>query len=154
MVLYKPDCDSNDCEQPNEKATPSILAIEVWLVRLHACGVAGLLIEYHTVHHVRATVALGLALAMLLAGWLAESKDLFVHQQLYASRSSTCDINNTCMCLGQQASTRAKGVWSCVTLFIAYSFSCDSFDCVLCKNSQFAIKRILHSKPDLYYKPI
>ena len=35
MVLYKPDCDSNDCELPNEKATPSILAIEVWPVRLH-----------------------------------------------------------------------------------------------------------------------
>ena len=35
MVLYKPDCDSNDCELPNGKATPSILAIEVWLVRLH-----------------------------------------------------------------------------------------------------------------------
>ena len=35
MVLYKPDCDSNNCELPNEKATPSILAIEVWLVTLH-----------------------------------------------------------------------------------------------------------------------
>ena len=35
MVLYKPDCDSNDCELPNEKATPSILGIEVWLMRLH-----------------------------------------------------------------------------------------------------------------------
>ena len=34
-AIYKPDCDSNDCEWPNEKATPSILAIEVWLVRLH-----------------------------------------------------------------------------------------------------------------------
>ena len=35
MVLYKPDCDSNDCELPNWRATPSILAIEVWLVKLH-----------------------------------------------------------------------------------------------------------------------
>ena len=35
MVLYKPDCNSNDYELPNGKATPSILAIEVWLVRLH-----------------------------------------------------------------------------------------------------------------------
>ena len=34
MVLYKPDCDFNDCKKPKEKATPSILAIEVWLVRL------------------------------------------------------------------------------------------------------------------------
>ena len=65
MVLYyKPDCDSNDCEsEPNEKATPSILAIEVWLVRLHMEWV---LIEYHTA---QATVALGLVLAMVLAGW-------------------------------------------------------------------------------------
>ena len=31
MLLYKPDCNSNDCELPNEKATPSILPIEVWL---------------------------------------------------------------------------------------------------------------------------
>ena len=43
--------------------------------------------------------------------------------------------------LGSQASMRMKGVWSRVTLFIAYIFSCDSFDCVLCKNSQFAIKK-------------
>ena len=34
MVLYKPDCDSNDCELPNGKATPSILATEAWFVRL------------------------------------------------------------------------------------------------------------------------
>ena len=26
MVLYKPDCDFNDCELPNEKATPSIFS--------------------------------------------------------------------------------------------------------------------------------
>ena len=25
-MLYKPDCDSNDCELPNEKATPSIFS--------------------------------------------------------------------------------------------------------------------------------
>ena len=30
-------------------------------------------------------------------------------------------------------------------------FSCDSFDCELWKNSQFAIKRISQSKPDLRY---
>ena len=29
MVLYKPDCDSNDCELPNGKITPSIVAIYV-----------------------------------------------------------------------------------------------------------------------------
>ena len=36
-------------------------------------------------------------------------------------------------------------------LLIACSFSCDSFDCELWKNSQFAIKRISQSKPDLWY---
>ena len=39
MVLYKPDCNSNDCDLPNKKATPLNLAIEVWLVRLHS-GIA------------------------------------------------------------------------------------------------------------------
>ena len=34
-AIYKPDYNSNDCKLPNEKATPSNLAIEVWLVRLH-----------------------------------------------------------------------------------------------------------------------
>ena len=29
--------------------------------------------------------------------------------------------------------------------------SCDSFDCILYKNSQFVIKWILHSKPNLWY---
>ena len=52
MVLNKLGCGSNDSELPNEKATPSILAKETWLVRLH---VGGLLIEYHTT---RVTVAL------------------------------------------------------------------------------------------------
>ena len=32
MMLYKPDCNSNDYELPNGKATPSVLAIEAWLV--------------------------------------------------------------------------------------------------------------------------
>ena len=36
-------------------------------------------------------------------------------------------------------------------LLIEYSFSCDSFYCELWKNSQFAIKRISQSKPDLRY---
>ena len=35
MVLHKPDYNSNDYELPNKKATPSILAIEVWLMKLH-----------------------------------------------------------------------------------------------------------------------
>ena len=37
MVLYIQARlpDSNDCELPNREATPSILAIEAWLVRLH-----------------------------------------------------------------------------------------------------------------------
>ena len=55
MVLYKADCDCNDCELPNEKATASILGAEVWLMRLHACE-GGLLIEFHTT---QATVVLG-----------------------------------------------------------------------------------------------
>ena len=36
-------------------------------------------------------------------------------------------------------------------LFIAYSFSCNSFDREVWKNSQFAIKTISHSKPILQY---
>ena len=28
MMLYKSDCNSNDCKLPNKKTTPSILAIE------------------------------------------------------------------------------------------------------------------------------
>ena len=36
-------------------------------------------------------------------------------------------------------------------LLIEYYFSCDSFDCKLWKNSQFAIKIISQSKPDLRY---
>ena len=36
MVLYKPDCDSNDCNLPNEKATPSILATVLALIFKHS----------------------------------------------------------------------------------------------------------------------
>ena len=59
MVLYKPDCDSNDCELPNKKATPSILAIEVWLVRLHVEWAIN-----RIPYTARATIALGLVLAV------------------------------------------------------------------------------------------
>ena len=69
MVLYKPDCDSNDCELPNEKATPSILAIQVWLVRLH---VDELLIEYHTA----GASVLGWAGGWQVDSWLEESKKI------------------------------------------------------------------------------
>ena len=137
MVLYKPDCDSNDCKLPNEKATPS----EVWLMRLH---VGGLLIEYHST---RATVALG----WVLAGWqLEESKK--THSRRSTAVGTCMQVDRTHVrlrtraCLRSRACARVKGVWSHVLLSIAYSFSCDSFDCVLYKNSQFAIKRILHSK--------
>ena len=37
MALYKPDCDSNDCELPSGQATPSILARGVACEA--ACGV-------------------------------------------------------------------------------------------------------------------
>ena len=47
MVLYKPDCDCNDYELPNGKATPSIIATEVWLVMLHV-GWAIHRIPYYT----------------------------------------------------------------------------------------------------------
>ena len=38
---------------------------------------------------------------------------------------------------------------TCV-IFIAYSISCNSVDCVSYKNSQFVIKRISHSIPNPY----
>ena len=37
-------------------------------------------------------------------------------------------------------------------IFVAYSFACNSFDYELWKNSQFAIKRILQSKPNIRYQ--
>ena len=45
----------------------------------------------------------------------------------------------------------AKGAGSHVILFMVHSFSYDSFDCEVWKKLQFAIKRILESKPNLWY---
>ena len=62
-----------------------------------------LLIEYHTV---QVTIVLGLVLAMVLADWFEELKKIHstIHSCRYmnASRSSTSDIDNTCIiiCLG------------------------------------------------------
>ena len=63
-----------------------------------------------------------------VGSWLEASKKAYSRQStaVRTSRSCTGDMDN--------ASTCARGVWSRVTLFIAYSFSCDSFDCVLCIN--------------------
>ena len=68
MVLYKPDGDSNDCKLVNEKATPSILAIEVWLVRVN---VGWLLIEYYAT---RAQLSLAILWYWQVGSWLEELK--------------------------------------------------------------------------------
>ena len=142
MVVYKPDCDSNDCELPNEKATPLILVIAVWLMRLHV-GRAINRISYYSSN----------SCTWLGIGSLKNQENSF-------STIDSCRFMHACMqvdqihdnaCMLAIASTYpwAKGVWWwwCILLFIAYSFSCNSFDCVIDKNSQFAIKRISHSKP-------
>lgn len=45
----------------------------------------------------------------------------------------------------------AEGVWSRINIIHCVFFNCDSFNCELWKNSQFTIKRISQSKPDLRY---
>ena len=75
-------------------------------------------------------------------GWLALYRrtgfDYVVKQLRMALYKPDCDFNDCELPSGQ-------------ILLIAYSFSCDSFDRELWKNSQFAIKRISQSKPDLQY---
>ena len=65
MVLYKLNCDS---QIANEKATPSILAIEVWLVKVN---VGWLLIEYYAT---RAQLLLAILWYWQVGSWLEESK--------------------------------------------------------------------------------
>ena len=90
-----------------------------------------------------------------VCSWLKESKKTHDHSTvdsymyIHASRSSMRDIDNGCTFGIANEHTRKRVVVTYVTLLIVYSFSCDSFHCVLCKNSQFAIKRISHSKSDL-----
>ena len=151
MVLYKPDYDSNDCEWPNEKATTSILAIEVWLVRLHV-GWAINRIPYCSSD---GCVWLGVGYIVLAVGLKNRRRLILDDRQLscmykHANRSSMHDIDNACTFGIASEHARKRGVVTC-NIIHAYSFSCDSFDCVLCKDLQFAIKRILHSKPDLRY---
>ena len=70
MVLYKPDCNSNDYKLPNEESHNLNLSyIEVWLVRL-ACG-----IEYHTTLVI---VKLCLAGCWQVDSWLEESTRLIL----------------------------------------------------------------------------
>ena len=96
--------------------------------------------EYRTT---RVTVVLGWGWQL---AWRIEDSFLTTDSctYLHASRSDACmsAIARTC--------TWAKGMSSRVILFIAYSFSCDSFHYILNKSLQFTIKRISHSKPDLY----
>ena len=89
-----------------------------------------------------------------VGSWLEESKK--THSQR-STAVCTCMQGDrarviliTRACLGSQASTCAKWVWSRVTLFIAYSFSCNCFDCILCKKihnqNNFAFK----TQPTVY----
>ena len=111
------------------------------------CGV----IEYHSA---QAMVALGLALAMVLAGWqlayrIEEDSFLMIDSCTYmhASRSSTRDINNASMFGITSEHARKRGVIMCNIVQMCILFPA----ILLCINSQFAIKRISHSKPDLRY---
>ena len=74
MVLYRPDCDCNDCELPNEKVTPSILAIEVWIMWLHVDGLL-ILLE---------PVALGWMVGWLTIGLKNRRRIILDDRQLYA----------------------------------------------------------------------
>ena len=59
-------------------------------------------------------------------------------------------IDNACIFEIASEHVRKRGVVMCNIIHCVFFFL-DSFDCVLCKNSQFAIKRISYSKPDLRY---
>ena len=119
MMLYKPDCDSNDYELPNEKVTPSILAIEVWLVRLHV-GWAINRMPYYSSD----------SCAWLGVGRLTEesttthSRQLYMQLYIYtASRLNMREIENTCMFAIASMHVLAKGVWShniihCIFFFL------------------------------------
>ena len=144
MVLYKPDCDSNDCKWPNKKATPSILAIEVWLMRLHV----GWTINRIPYCSSDGCAWLGVGYGVAVGWKIKEDSFSTINSCTYkhVSRSSMRDIDNACMFGITSEHAHKRGVVT-YNIFHCVFFSCDSFDCVLCKNSQFAIKRISHSKP-------
>ena len=86
MVKYKPDCDSNDCELPNEKATPSISSIEAWLLRLHV-GWAITRIPYYLSD---SCAWLDIELGRLTVG-------LRIDESLFSTIDSYIQVDQTCM---------------------------------------------------------
>ena len=90
------------------------------------------------------TVALGWVLAGLLLSWNIDE---------CSSQRSIFERDYTVLCKWEHVlSVWAKGARSPVILFITYSSSCNSFDWEVWKNLQFIIKRLLLSKPDLWYR--
>ena len=91
MVLYKPDCNSNDCELPSGQATPSILAKGM------ACGEHELhmgqafKIEYHIRLHWQ---QLCLAGCWQTDCWLQVL--MKAHLDLNGQAVRTCENKNTC----------------------------------------------------------
>ena len=163
MVLYKPDCDSNDCELPSGQATPSTSSI-ARDVAYWGCMRGGLLIEYNICMSGKMASqsvsagsfmfeSVGESFAWLGVGRLTVDSKYWrrfisistSRLPVYAGKVRDWDRERIWACAW------AEGAWSCVILLIAYSFTCDSFDCELWKNSQFAIKRISQSKSDLRY---
>ena len=92
-ILYKPDCDSNDCKLPNEKAIPSILAIDVWLVKLHVVWA----INYTT----WATVALGWVLQGSQLAWRIKEDSFLMIDSMQVDR--TCVRSRMCAYLRLRA---------------------------------------------------
>ena len=127
MVLYKPDCTSNHYELPNEKATPSILAIEVWLVR-HV-GWAINRIPYCSSDS-RAWLGVGYGVGRLAAGLKNQRRLILDDRQLHtctcmhASRSNMSEIDNVCMfaIASEHARLSKRGVITCNIIYCVFFF--------------------------------
>ena len=133
MALYKPDCDSNDCELPSGQATPSILARGV------ACEAARGVGYFRFLPRLAWFPASSRSNAAVTA-WFTSLRTFGDSCAWLGVGRLTADLKyrrilisaiDVIVLMKTRVAHASKGAWSRVILFIAYSFPCDSFDCEL-----------------------
>ena len=154
MALYKPDCQCNDCELPSGLATPSCSSTILWHERRVVLSLFTSLSWFPNSSPSSAAVTAWYTSLRTFGDsctWLGVGSLLLTwNDNEYSSHRSTVERDFTVLYKWEHLlCVSAKGTRSHVILFIVYSFSCNSLDCKVWRNLQFAMKRLSQSKPVL-----
>ena len=154
--MYKADCDSNDCELTSGQATPFSSSTILMHERRVVLSLFTLLAWFPNSSHSNAIVTpwfTSLRTFGASCTWLGGGRftfDLKYQWILISTIDSWTWLYRTVQMRTCVEHLSKRDEVMCNIIHCVF-FSCDSFDCEVWKSSQFAMKRILQSKPVLQY---